>query len=390
MNILYIAHERNMGGASRCLVDLAEGMKARGHNVYVTVPIRNCHVQKELERRGITVIPVFFVWWEYPSYWKWYLKAPFRVLYAFEGLAVHRIGRIIKMYHIDILHSNSSVIDVGMKASVKYGVRHIWHFREFGDLDYQLEYFHGKKECLEQLNRSGSEAIYISHRVEEHYKDYIDAARTRIIYDGIDLRYCCDRREKLTGKVIFLLAGFLHRNKRQNLAIQAAHILKQRGCNDFEIWIAGQPSAMADSVKYTAELKSMAGDMQEQIRFLGFVEDMIALRKNADVEIVPSAEEAFGRVTVEAMMAQMPVIGSDSGANPEIIVPGETGELFENGNAEMLAEKMQKFVEHRQWISAMGAAGQKRAKALFSLDTDLSQVEELYINCMESSERGHN
>ena len=62
MNIMYIAHERNMGGASKCLLDLVTGMKARGHNVYVIVPIRNCNVQKELERRGIIVIPIFFVW----------------------------------------------------------------------------------------------------------------------------------------------------------------------------------------------------------------------------------------------------------------------------------------------------------------------------------------
>ena len=380
MNILYIAHERNMGGASRCLLDLACGMKARGHNVYVIVPIRGCRVQRELEQRGITVIPIFFLWWEYPSYWKWYLKVPFRMIYSAEGFAVARVVHVIRSCHINVVHSNSSVIDIGMRAARKCGVRHIWHFREFGDLDYQLEFFRGREHSLQQLNQSRSCVIYISERVKRHYESYIDSALAQVIYDGIDQSYCIKRNTEVRDKVIFLVSGYLHRNKRQDLILKAAHILSKRSISDYEIWIAGKPSAMEDSRKFATELHALAENLGEHVRFLGYVDHMIELRKKTDVEVVPSAEEAFGRVTVEAMMAQMPVIGSDSGANPEIIEEGITGMLFQSGNEEQLADRMQEMISHKNEIRRMGIAAQERACRYFSLEKNLDEIGKVYQN----------
>ena len=378
MNILYIAHERNMGGASKCLMDMVCGMQKRGHRVYVVVPIKGCNVQKKLEEHGVTVIPIFFLWWEYPSYWKWYLKIPFRMIYRMENLAVNRIIKVIEQYHIDIVHSNSSVIDVGMRATQKCKVKHIWHFREFGDLDYQLEFFDGKRTCLNRIKQSGSDIIYISDRIQRYYQPYITDVAVKVIYDGIDTGYVTEKLTDIGEKIIFLTAGYLHRNKRQNLVLEAAHKLKNEGITDFEVWIAGKPSAMADSKIYTEELQSMAKDMLQQVKFLGFVEDMVALRKQTDIEIVPSAEEAFGRVTVEAMMAQMPVIGSDSGANPELIEDGVNGFLFESGSAEELAEQMKKAILLKGIIRQMGKAGQKRAIKEFCLENNLNQIEAFY------------
>jgi glycosyltransferase involved in cell wall biosynthesis len=379
MNILYIAHERNIGGASKCLYDLACGMAARGHHVYVIVPIKGCNVQKELEKRGITVIPIFFLWWEYPHDWSLFLKIPFRLGYRFENVAVHQISKVIRKFEIDIVHSNSSVIDVGMRAARACRTGHIWHIREFGDLDYQLEFFDGKSHSLQQMNESGSEIIYISERIHQYYQEYISDAHAMVIYDGIDAKYRTDKENEPGRKVIFLVAGYLHRNKRQNLVLQAAQILVQEGITAFEVWIAGKTSAMEDSVRYAEELHRAALEMPDQIRFLGFVSDMIELRTRTDVEIVPSAEEAFGRVTVEAMMAQMPVIGSDSGANPELIRDGTDGYLFESGNVQQLADRMKKLILDRKLIRVLGIQGQARASECFGLQQNLDQLERVYM-----------
>ena len=50
----------------------------------------------------------------------------------------------LKDLHFDLIHSNSSVIDVGGYISRKIGVRHIWHLRDFGELDYSLYSIWGK------------------------------------------------------------------------------------------------------------------------------------------------------------------------------------------------------------------------------------------------------
>ena len=135
---------------------------------------------------------------------------------------------------------------------------------------------------------------------------------------------------------------------------------------------------MQDSKDYADMLKEKASILGDQVCFLGFIDNMIELRKNTSVEIVPSEEEAFGRVTIEAMMSQMPVIGSNSGANPELIIPEHTGLLFERGNAESLANQMQRFIESPNMIYTMGTEAFSRAVNNFSLEKNLDQIEKLY------------
>lgn len=68
---------------------------------------------------------------------------------------------------------------------------------------------------------------------------------------------------------------------------------------------------------------------------------MPEIRKNVDIEIVSSKQEAFGKITVEAMMGQIPVIGSNSGGTKELIKHNQNGLLFESGNADDLAKKIE-------------------------------------------------
>ncbi len=59
LKILYIGHERKLGGASLCLVSMAEEMKIRGHEVIVILPFRHCPVGDKLNKLGIPVFGVF-------------------------------------------------------------------------------------------------------------------------------------------------------------------------------------------------------------------------------------------------------------------------------------------------------------------------------------------
>ena len=96
ISIVYIGHERKLGGASLALVTMAMEMRERGHKVCVVLPFRNCPVAKALKKKGIKVYSVFFGWWMEPIYWNRKMKFCFRVLYKLEWFAVQRIGRIAK------------------------------------------------------------------------------------------------------------------------------------------------------------------------------------------------------------------------------------------------------------------------------------------------------
>lgn len=378
LKILYVAHERKLGGATLSLLTLIDAMKAKGHTVFVIVPTGKCPLALELKKKEIPFVPVFFAWIQMPSYWNAITKLCFRFLYLLEPLQVNCVYRITKDKGIDLVHSNSSVTDFGAKLAQKLQCKHIWHIREFGDADYNFEYLKGKEITWQWMNAHTDKFVFISKCLHDYFKGYADPNKSRVIYNGISEDYIIHREYQNKKKIIFLISGNLVRGKGQMLVLQAANALKKKNYK-FEVWIAGSSSSMSDSKLYERELRSYIDENLQGIAImLGRVSDMKELRKQADVEIVASHKEAFGRVTVEAMLGGMPVIASAAGANPELIEDGVDGLLFQNGNYKCLAEKMEVFLDNQIDIEKMGRQALAKASKEFMADTNLEKMEKLY------------
>ena len=381
LSIVYIGHERKMGGASLCLVTMAREMKALGHKVCVVLPFRNCPVANALRKEGIKVYSVFFGWWMEPMYWGRKMKFCFSMLYSVEWLAVKRISRIIRKEKANIVHTNSSVIDVGCKAALKSKCPHVWHFREFGDLDYRLTFMKGRKESLRFVMESGSSNIFISKALRNYYSDLSDGnGHNYVIYDGVSSEYLnyCEMKEE-SDRLVFLISGNFQRNKRQDVVVKAVKLLKDRGIVNYKVIMAGGIADTKDSRQYHKELVEYINrEGLDCIEMVGHISDMNALRRQVHVEIVPSVMEAFGRVTVEAMLSGNPVLASDTGANRELIEENRTGWFFREGDAESLADKMEYIIKNRQIISGMGNAAYQEAKEKYLSGRNTKEIEQLY------------
>ncbi len=404
MNILYVAHERNLGGASKSLVTMVSDMKRRGHTVTVVVPFRSGQVFRALKEQGIFVKKIFFGWWMMPKAWNPLLKFLFRVLYLTEPVAARRIASLARKRQAKLIHSNSSAIDVGARAAKMCGLPHVWHFREFGDLDYRLIYLLGKQESARRAINVPGKIVFISECLRRYYGQEIPDAHCTVIYNGISEKLCYEKypggkaaggqREPVIGgqndssgtAVTFLIAGNFHEGKHQELAIEACRILCEQGFDGVRLMVAGAASALKSSKAFEERLKAQALKLPEgTVTFTGYVSDMAALRKRTDVELVCSGMEAFGRVTAEAMLSSNPVIGADSGATPELIAHGKNGFLFESGSAAALADRMRYFLEHPQEITRMGAEAYRGAKECFTARHNTDAVERLYAALLEEN-----
>lgn len=404
MNILYIAHERNLGGASKSLITMVSDMKQRGHTVAVILPFRSGQVGRSLKEAGIPVKHIFFGWWMMPKAWNPLPKFLFRVLYLAEPFAVRRIASFARKNHTQLIHSNSSAIDVGARAALRCALPHVWHFREFGDIDYGLSYLMGREKSMRRARIVPGKIVFISKCLRHYYEKEIPDECAEVIYNGISEKYLNEKYEaernetdiaqmnsayKAQGRqadnahgqntVTFLIAGNFHEGKHQELAIEACRILREQGFGGFLLLIAGAPSALKSSKLFEAHLRAKARELPEgMVTFTGHVSDMVKLRKTTDVELVCSGMEAFGRVTAEAMLSSNPVIGADSGATPELITDGENGFLFQSGNADALAEKMRYFLECPEEVSRMGINACRYAKEHFPARLNTDAVEQLY------------
>lgn len=81
---------------------------------------------------------------------------------------------------------------------------------------------------------------------------------------------------------------------------------------------------------------------------------------------MPLWKEQLGRVLLEAMACAVPVVGSDSGAIPEVI--GDTGRIFPEGNVAALAEILQELAVFSERRADLGARGYRRAIATYAVD----------------------
>jgi glycosyltransferase involved in cell wall biosynthesis len=142
--------------------------------------------------------------------------------------------------------------------------------------------------------------------------------------------------------------------KRPMLLVEAAALARQRGL-PVKLLFAG-------SGELTDALKRRANELSVPAHFTGFLNqsEMWKAYIPADAFVLPSTNgETWGLVTNEAMLFGLPVIVSDQvGSGPDLVVEGETGYVF-SGEAEGLADAMQKLLQKRGRAPAMGAAGRK-------------------------------
>ncbi|OGY27921.1 MAG: hypothetical protein A2802_02605 [Candidatus Woykebacteria bacterium RIFCSPHIGHO2_01_FULL_43_29] len=109
--------------------------------------------------------------------------------------------------------------------------------------------------------------------------------------------------------------------------------------------------------------------------------DMPKLFNAMDVFVLPSVstevwKEQFGHTLIEAMATQVPVIGSNSGAIPEVI--GEAGLIFKEGNVEDLSEKIKQVYEDKKLRKDLSSKGLERVKNHYTHQEISSQTLPFY------------
>ncbi len=136
---------------------------------------------------------------------------------------------------------------------------------------------------------------------------------------------------------------------------------------------------------YRDELKQQAEDLgcAEAVHWLGFREDIPQLLALTDVMVLPSKDEPFGIVLVEAMAAGKPVVATRTGGPLDIVEERVTGLLVEAGNDKQLADAILQLLGDPERAAAMGKAGRKRAEEHFDISRGLRQLYEVYDRVLE-------
>lgn len=118
--------------------------------------------------------------------------------------------------------------------------------------------------------------------------------------------------------------------------------------------------------------------VEGKVLFLGQQERVVELLSVSDLMLLPSLQESFGLVALEAMACEVPVIASLTGGLPEVVADGETGYLLPPDRLKEMAEKAVAVLSDPSLYSRLAAAGRQRAVELFHHEKIVPEYEEYY------------
>ncbi len=126
----------------------------------------------------------------------------------------------------------------------------------------------------------------------------------------------------------------------------------------------------------------------DDVIFLGKLESVAELLACADLFLLPSEEESFGLVALEAMASGVPVVGSAGSGLAEVVEDGVSGHLHPVGDVEAMAASALELLADRDRWDRFSTAGRRRAVERFSADEVVPRYEACYRRVLEGGGAG--
>ncbi len=177
------------------------------------------------------------------------------------------------------------------------------------------------------------------------------------------------------------LFGRISYVKGQHLLVEAMETLKARGCDVQAALIGG-----IDEQSYFDELMARVetSGLDEQVKYLGFVEDPTSIMGCFDIVVLTTYTETFGLVIAEAMRAGTAVIGTNGGGLPEMIEDGDTGLLIEEGDASGLADAIERLADDPSLRGRLAASGKAFADGHFSERRHFEALQRIFDSALST------
>jgi len=321
---------------------------------------------------------------------------PVRLLVAIFFFFRHmiRIFQIVHSQNIKLVHANSlkSAIISGLSARLA-NVPLVWHVRDFLPVGFFRQLFTRLAYLLATKVIVNSKAVGGIFRFVQ--KD--SSEKVKIIYNCIDLDLYNPnvdgndlRRELNIGTNIALIGfiGRIHPEKGIEYLIRAVREVVKI-VPEVRFLVVGD--AAVGKEEYQKRMRDLSAELglADKILFLGYRKEVVKIIAALDILVLPSLREPFGLVSLEAMAMKKPVVATNTGGSPEVVIDGKTGLLVPPRDSGALFSAIIRLLKDKELARKMGAAGRERATSFFSSEFTISRLQEMYNKILENY-RGNN
>jgi glycosyltransferase involved in cell wall biosynthesis len=357
IRVALVVAQRGWGGGEAQARLLARGLRARGHD---------CRI---LAREGT----------EFAAR----LAADGFAVEGFPGRgprAMGRLRRLLQKFRPDVLHANDShaltaagVAAMGLKIPARVAARRTFFprrwTRQYGKVDDRVIFVAGG---VVQLCRAGG----------------VPAEQLRVVRDGAEPRRAQsgDRRR---GRAALGL------NDSDPLLLTAANLVE---CKGHHVLLEALPRvtrrhprltlALAGSGPRRAPLEEQARALgvANNVRLLGFREDVPDLMRAADLFVLPSLVEGLGSVLIEAMLGGCPIVTTTAGGIPDLVGGwGDFAWTVPPGDAGALADALLAALEDDARRTLRRDRAQRRALANFTADRMVEETLAVYEELLRAT-----
>jgi len=315
-------------------------------------------------------------------------KDPLNLLIYIRYLlpGIFEVVKFLKKYNVDILHphDNLSKIIAGPAAKIA-GVKVVAHCRDLLKeslvekvlMLYQLLFM----DRIIAVSESNRRLFKLGTKVPD---------KVQTIYNGVDLKRFGDvlenavlTKEELgidNEKFVIGIIGVFDKCKGHIYLFHAVEKLLEKGYKNIVCLVVGDGREREDLKGFIVNRS-----LTDYIKFLGYRSEIPELLKVMDIVVMPSIQESFPRVPLEAMAMKVPVIATNVGGLPESIDNGKTGILVPPRDVISLYEAIKHLIENPELRKKMGEEGRRRVGERFSMKNNVRETERLYLEVLENS-----
>ena len=308
----------------------------------------------------IRYLPLFSVWFEY----------------IIHRSTISKLTTLARIKNIDLIHLNNQIVLNFMGVFIAKSLSipclsHLRTFNSYGLNQYKIDYT--KKINIHYLA--------ISEQIKRHWvQKGLDSKKVDVIYNVYQSIESSDLRDngvtvvsEYDGyKIIFV--GRLIKCKGIPFLVKGFEQIMNNNINA-KLFLVVDGEEEKKLKEYVSEL-----NVKQHVFFLGYRSSPQAFIRNANLLVLPSNEEGFGRVLLEAMDVGTPVIGTRIGGIPEIIEHGTNGLLVDYGDIEALKKSIIEILEDKLLRKKLIQGGYETINTKFRVETYKEKLENVYDN----------
>lgn len=296
-------------------------------------------------------------------------------------IQIRRLQKIIVQNNIDVIHVHHKR-DLFLIACTKFLSSKKFRFVH----TRQMEMPHKKSDPYHRFIYSQIDLLLcVTEKLTQEVRERVPmpAEKIQCLYYGVREPHTNEERIKEFLKkfpstaVKIAMFSRIEEGKGQDKLIAALKKLKSANI-PLKAYIFGH--FMKPEYEKILHQKAKDAGVDSDIYWCGFQKDPVDLMPAFDVIVMPSQQETFGLVLIEAMAAKVVIMGSHSGGVPEIIDDGVTGYTFAPNNTDEFAEKLKILVSDPHKRQEMAQAGYEKYNALFSYEKHFKMLEDRLKN----------